>query len=111
MIEPTFLDYVPLWAFFLATLGLALAASECGYRLGRHRKSKSGPEKEEAVGSVVGAILGLLAFLLAFTFGLAAARFESRREVFQQEVIAIGSTYLRSEFLPQAQKNVVRAAL
>ncbi len=111
MIAPTILDQVPLWAFFLATLAFALAAGECGYRLGRLRKRKSAAEKEEVVGSMVGAILGLLAFLLAFTFGLAAARFDSRRQVFQEEVNAIGTAYLRSEFLPEPHRKAVRALL
>lgn len=111
MIEFTLLDHLPLWAFFLANLGIALVAGECGYRLGRHRKGKSGAEKEEAVGAVVGATLGLLAFLLAFTFGLAASRYDTRREVLQEEVNAIGTTYLRASFLRDPHGSKVRALL
>ncbi|MGH8627250.1 MAG: hypothetical protein ACREYC_18955 [Gammaproteobacteria bacterium] len=111
MIEFTLLDHLPLWAFFLASLGIALVAGECGYRLGRHRKGKSGAKKEEAVGAVVGATLGLLAFLLAFTFGLAASRYDTRREVLQEEVNAIGTTYLRASFLPDPHGSKVRALL
>lgn len=111
MIEFTLLDHLPLWAFFLASLGIALVAGECGYRLGRHRKGKSGAEKEEAVGSVVGATLGLLAFLLAFTFGLAASRYDTRREALQEEINEIGTTYLRAAFLLDADRDTIRKLL
>ena len=111
MIGPTVLDHLPLWAFFLSTLAIALVAGECGYRVGRRRKSKAAAEKEEAVGSIVGAILGLLGFLLAFTFGFAASRYDSRREVFQAEVNAIETTYLRADLLPEPQRLKVRILL
>ncbi len=111
MIEPTLLDYLPLWALFLTTFAIILAAAEGGYRLGRSRGRKADAEKEAPVGSMVGATLGLLAFMLAFTFGLAASRFESRREVLQEEVNAIGTTYLRTSFLPDDQGPKVRALL
>ena len=99
MIEPTLLDHLPLWGFVLALLGITVAATECGYRFGRYRGQKS-DEKEEAVGAIVGATVGLLAFMLAFTFGLAASRWDTRREVFLDETNAIGTTYLRADLLP-----------
>jgi len=111
MIEPPLLDYLPLWGLFLATLAIVLAAAEGGYRLGRYRGRKSDAEKEAPVGAIVGATLGLLAFMLAFTFGLAASRFDSRREALQEEINAIGTTYLRASFLPGDQGPKVRAML
>ena len=60
---------------------------------------------------LLSATLGLLAFLLAFTFGLAASRFDARREVLQEEVNAIGTAYLRASFLPDNQGPEVRALL
>lgn len=109
--DPTLLDHVPLWAFVLATLGITLLAGECGFRLGQRRKSKVATDKQEGVGTVVGATLSLLAFLLAFTFGLAASRYDSRREAFQEEVNSIGTTYLRASFLPEPHAGEVRALL
>lgn len=111
MIEATLLDHVPLWAFVMATLALTLFAGDCGFRLGQRRQRKLAPENQEGVGTVVGATLGLLAFLLAFTFGLAASRYDDRRETFQEEVNAIGTTYLRSAFLPDKQSREIRALL
>lgn len=108
LIESTLLDHVPLWAFFLATLGITLVAGECGYRFGRRRQSKTESQKNDALGSIVGATLGLLAFLLAFTFGLAASRYDSRREIFQEEANAVRATYLRASLLPEPQSTKVR---
>jgi hypothetical protein len=104
------LDALPLWALFLAILLIVLLSVECGYRLGKYRRSQSEQEKEAPVGTMVGATLGLLAFILAFTFGLAAARFDTRRQVLLDEANAIGTTYLRAGILPE-QREEIRALL
>jgi len=98
------LDVIPVWGLFLASCGLIWLALEAGYRLGRSRQSHAAEEKESSVGAMVGSILGLLAFLLAFTFGMAASRFEDRRQTLLQEANAIGTTYLRARMLPEAQR-------
>jgi len=51
---------------------------------------------------MIAAILGLLAFRLAFTFGVAASRFDTRRELVLDEANAIGTTFLRAALLPTA---------
>ena len=104
------LDALPLWGLFLVILLVALLSVECGYRLGKFRRSRSEQEKEAPVGTMVGATLGLLAFILAFTFGLAAARFDTRRQVLLDEANAIGTTYLRAGILPE-QREEIRALL
>src|SRR5262249_15770466 len=74
------LDFVPLWILFLAGCLFAWLALEGGYRLGKWRHARAAEEKETPVGAMVASILGLLAFLLAFTFGLAATRYDARRQ-------------------------------
>jgi hypothetical protein len=100
------LDALPLWGLFLAILLLVLLSVEGGYRLGTYRRSRSEEEKEAPVGAMVGATLGLLAFILAFTFGLAAARFDTRRQVLLDEANAIGTTYLRAGLLPERREDI-----
>lgn len=100
------LDALPLWGLFMTILLLVLLSIEGGYRLGRYRRSRSEREKEAPVGAMVGATLGLLAFILAFTFGLAAARFDVRRQVLLDEANAIGTTYLRAGMLPDRREEV-----
>ena len=102
---------LPLWAVFLATVVLVLLAHEVGYRLGSVRQKVSTHEKEAPVGAMVAATLGLLAFLLAFTFGLAANLFAQKRDVLLDEANAIGTTYLRADFLPEADRRAVRDLL
>src|SRR6266480_5557471 len=104
------LDALPLWGVFIAILFVVLISVECGYRLGKYRRSRHEQEKQAPVGTMVGATLGLLAFILAFTFGLAAARFDTRRQVLLDEANAIGTTYLRAGMLPE-QGEKIRALL
>jgi uncharacterized protein (TIGR02246 family) len=104
------LDALPLGGLFLAILALVLFSVEGGYRLGRFRRDRTEDEKEAPVGAMVGATLGLLAFMLAFTFGMAAERFEKRRQVLLDEANALGTTWLRAGMLPE-RREAIRALL
>jgi hypothetical protein len=100
------LDALPLWGVFLVILVVVLLSVECGYRLGKYRRNRHEQEKETPVGAMVGATLGLLSFILAFTFGLAAARFDTRRQVLLDETNAIGTTYWRAGMLPDRRDGI-----
>jgi len=106
MVGNGLLDALPLWGLFIIILLVALLSVEYGYRLGRYRRSLHKEEKEAPVGIMVGAILGLLAFVLAFTFGLAAGRFDIRRQVVLDEANAIGTAYLRAGMLPERGEQI-----
>lgn len=89
------------WLFVLeiAVLAAMSLASEIGFRAGR----RAHPRKNDAVSSEVGvarattfAILGLL---VAFTVSMAEERFSHRRRLIIDEANAIGTTYLRSQYL------------
>lgn len=105
------IDYlsIPLLVFCI-TLGVLLAI-EAGYRLGKYRCQSTETETAGHLGTIVGATLGLVAFMLAFTFGLAASRFEMRREMIVEEANAIGTTFLRAGFLPENQIAPTRLLL
>src|ERR1043166_6655429 len=100
------LDAFPLWGLFIVILLVVLLSVECGYRLGKYRRSRHEQEKEAPLGTMVGATLGLLAFILAFTFGLAAARFDARRQALLDEANTIGTTYLRAGMLPERGEQI-----
>jgi hypothetical protein len=104
-------DHVPLWGLFGGTVAIILLSIEAGYRLGRHRCRRSEDEKEAPVGAIVAATLGLLGFVLAFTFGLAASRFDARRQIVVEEANAIGTTYLRAGLLPNGRDVKIRKLL
>jgi hypothetical protein len=105
------LDSMPLWALFGTTVMFILLAVEVGYRIGRWRQRRATHERDAPVGAIVGAILGLLAFLIAFTFGMAASRFELRRELVLDEANAIGTTYLRAALVPEPHRSEIRTLL
>ena len=91
-------DALPLWALYIITIAIVLLSAEAGWRLGNYRRQRPDHEEEAPVGAVVGATIGLLAFLLAFTFGMAASRYDTRKQLVLQEANAIGTTYLRGGF-------------
>jgi hypothetical protein len=93
-------SYLSLSQLFLLTLIITTLALETGYRLGRVRKAQQKPEKDPPINTSVGATLGLLAFMLAMTFGVAMSQFDLRRQAFLDEVDAISTAYLRTDFLP-----------
>ncbi|MGE5208126.1 MAG: hypothetical protein ACM3KL_02220 [Alphaproteobacteria bacterium] len=102
----TAIDTLPLWGLFVVILIVVLLSVECGYHLGKYRRSRPEQEKEAPVGTMVGATLGLFAFILAFTFGLAATRFDTKRQVLLDEANAIGTTYLRAGMLPERGEQI-----
>lgn len=103
------LDIVPLWALLIGIIVIVLLSGEAGFRVGRLRARRA-HEMETPVGEMVAATLGLLAFILGFTFGLAATRYDTKRQLLVDEANAVGTTYLRAEMLPE-RHDEIRALL
>lgn len=107
----TWLDRIPLGALFFLTTVIVLASITIGYWIGLRRNKRVGNPGEGPIGSVVGAMLGLLAFILAFTFGMAASRFDARKQLLLDEVNAIGTAVLRADLLPDPHATESRRLL
>lgn len=104
------LDDIPQWVLLSTTVLMVLGSIEGGYRLALYRKRQT--DKEDApVNSIIGSTLGLLAFLLAFTFGMAATRFDTRRELLLNEVTALETVYLRTGLVTEPECFEVRKLL
>jgi len=101
------MDSIPLWTLGLLTILLTLTSFEIGYRFGRRKKR----EGEGALGTLVGGGMALLAFFLAFTFGLAASRFDTRRQLVLDEANAIGTAYLRAGLVAEPHGSEIRGLL
>lgn len=86
------IDLLPLPGIFAGTILLILLSVECGWRLGKYRRRQPEYELDVPVGAMVAASLGLLAFILAFTFGAAASRFDTRRQLVLEEGNALQTT-------------------
>jgi hypothetical protein len=96
---------IPVWLLFLSVAAGTSCAIEAGYRLGviAHRQSKE--EKESPVAAVSSTTLGLLAFILAFTFAIVTDRYDAKRRLVGEEANALRTVYLRSEFLPETDRE------
>lgn len=105
------IDAIPLWAFFIGTTALILLSVEAGFWIGKKIVQRSPDEKESAAAAVGGAVLGLVAFMLAFTFGIAAARYDARKELVRDDADAIRTAWLRSGFVPDPDRSAMRALL
>ena len=102
---------IPLWLFYSITVVIVLLSVVCGLLLGSYIRRKGKSQKEAPIGAIVASILGLLAFILAFTFGMAASRFDARKQLLLDEVNAIGTAFLRTDFLSEPQGTASRKLL
>ena len=84
------------WIILFPYLILMLAASEVGFRLGRHAASGATDQLKAQTSVVEGSLLGVLALLMGFTMSMAVSRFELRKQLVLQEANAIGTAYLRT---------------
>lgn len=105
------MDAFPIWLLFFFTALLIAAATEAGYWLGGLTRRRSADEKESPVSAMSGAILALVAFVLAFTFSIVSNRYDTRKELVRNEANAIGTTYLRSDFLPAEESAEAKRLL
>ncbi len=105
------LDNMPLLMFFVIVVLISLLCFEAGFLQGRRIQNKSNEQSEAPVGAMVAGVLALLAFMLTFTFGIALDRFDERRLLVVEEANAIGTTYLRADFLDGPAKAKVQALL
>ncbi|CAN7466760.1 hypothetical protein LJR219_003119 [Phenylobacterium sp. LjRoot219] len=101
------MDAAPALITGLLLFGLMLAAALLGRRLRRGHSLRFGDDGE-AKGQeeiILSAVLGLLALLMGFTFSLAVDRFETRRALVVEEANAIGTAYLRAQFLEEPHRT------
>ena len=69
------------------------------------RKKKTTFEEPEGAdpGLVLGATLTLLGLIIGFTFSMAISRYDQRKNYEEAEANALGTEYLRAQFLPAAE--------
>ena len=104
-----FLTDIPLCLFALIIFAITAASFCWGISLGAKQLGKEGAS--EPAGSIIGAVMALLAFMLAFTFGLAAGRFDERRLLIVDSANAIGTCYLRTDYLDEPDRSKMRNML
>jgi hypothetical protein len=97
-----------LVALVILVLGAALAM---GFVLGVRERRTEQEREFSQLSTLQAALLGLLALLLGFSFSMATTRWELRKHALIDEANAIGTTYLRTSLLPEAQRKDVAALL
>lgn len=106
-----YFNQISLTAIYIFTFALVLASLGVGVWLGRRHLARAGEGKDSSVGSAVAATLALLAFILAFAFNMTADRFNQRKQLLLDEVNAIGTAYLRADFLNEAASGRAKELL
>ncbi|MCA9867941.1 MAG: hypothetical protein KIS95_13950 [Anaerolineae bacterium] len=105
------IDQVPIWLVIVLTFGVTSLAFELGFRAGVWRSRNRPKEDDKSLGALVGGLLGLLAFMLAFTTGFALNQYINRKSLVIQDANSIGTTYLRTDFLPPDDGDAAKALL
>ena len=103
------MDIIPLWVFFGLTIALVTGAIEVGRVFGGRVYRRSKDEKESTASTFVGTVLGRVAFILAFTFGIVTNRYDDRKALVLEEANAIGTAYLRADFLLDTGRSKAKA--
>jgi hypothetical protein len=99
------------WLIFALVASVVFAIAEMGYRAGLRLFRARDEARRNQIGGIQAAVLGLLGLLLGFTFSMGVNRYETRRDFVLREANAIGTTYLRSGFLPEAHQEPVKELL
>jgi hypothetical protein len=97
--------------FLVFAVILNIVCFELGRVFGKRSPAGEHPRAEAAFSIAQTAIFGLGGLILAFSFSFAAARFETRRTFVTQEANAIGTTYLRADYLPAPESTRFRSVL
>jgi hypothetical protein len=102
---------VAFWLLALAQLVVLLGSHELGHLIGRRMAGSQNQERRARSQNWEAEVVGLLGLLTAFSFGMAVARFDARRQLILEESNAIGTTYLRTQFLPDPAGPELRQLL
>jgi hypothetical protein len=93
--------------FSLVVLWLSL---RIGVSVRKRRRNLEENERED-FGMIMSAILTLLGLIIGFTFSMAITRYDQRKTLEEAEANAIGTEYIRADFLPTPYAAKVRALL
>ncbi|MCC0064302.1 MAG: hypothetical protein H6895_09470 [Defluviimonas sp.] len=82
-----------------------------GIATGKRWQVNENSESKSQANAVQGSLLGLLALLLGFTFSLALGRFDERSAEVVKEANAIGTAWLRTDFVSEARRDAAKDLL
>lgn len=99
------------WTILLTVSAVLVICAWSGVRLGLRARRRNPEGVQGHSGSLQGAVLGLLGLLLGFSFAMAVGRYDNRRSLILDEANAIGTTWLRTDFLQGEAREKSRRLL
>jgi hypothetical protein len=99
----------PILVLVLTFVTLWLSA-KIGASFRRKRQNLEETERDD-FGVVVGGTMTLLALIIGFSFSMAGSRYDQRKNLEEAEASAIGTEYVRADFLPEEGAAKVRSLL
>jgi hypothetical protein len=96
-----------VFALSLAVLWLSVWI---GVFLRKRRRILEEDERQD-FGTIMSAILTLLGLIIGFSFSMAIYRYDQRKDLEEAEANAIGTEYVRADFLPASDAAKVRSLL
>ena len=106
------LDQFSLIWVYIGTVLLVMVAAETGFQVGNWLQRRD-PDSGKALltGPVVGGMLGLMAFLLGFCISIVISQHNGRKAMVVSEANAIGTAYLRADFLDDDSRKTTQNLL
>lgn len=110
--EPTELMYdIPSYFIALGLFSLMIGAMWLGSLTGKKLQRNKDEEAKVQANAVQGSLLGLLALLLGFTFSLSLGRYDQRATEVVNEANAIGTAWLRTDFVSEPNRGPAKSLL
>jgi len=106
-----FFDSFTVISIFSAMVFLILVSFEIGYRISCSTRSRYDKNASASLGPMVAGLLGMLGLVLAFTFSMAASHQNNRKHFVVDEANAVGTAYLRADFLEENQAAELKKLL
>lgn len=100
-----------VWFGYLVILVVLLLALEAGFRVAGVPRLRLTADQRSQVSGVLAALLAVLGFVLAFSVSIVESRFAARKALVLAEANAIGTAFLRTDFLPADERARSRALL
>lgn len=76
--------------------------------IGRWMRARSSIDEADRTGAADGMVFAIVGLLIAFSFGGAASRFDARRELIVKQSNALGTAWMRTDLLPESDREAVR---
>jgi len=103
---------IPLWVDALAFVLVLAVAVEAGYRIGLRQRRASTSAEETTRGDVaLSSMLALLGLMRAFTYAFTLSRADARKHAIVEEANAIGTAFLKADFLTEPGRGALRERL